>query len=339
MNSSQRDELTILSNWPNDAFHFDGALQLHNCSPLCRDPVRALQINTGKFCNQACHHCHVEAGPKRTEIMGAIVAKRAIALLECSPQITCVDITGGAPELNPNFRFLVTEARRLGRHVIDRCNLTVLYEPDMHDLVPFLASHEVEIVASLPCYTAANVDKQRGRGVFDKSIQALQELNSVGYGLPGSKLQLNLVFNPTAATLPPEQGQLQGEYKRQLREQFRIDFHNLFTITNMPIRRFADFLRQNNQHAEYMSLLVAHFNPLVVERLMCRSLISVGWDGKLYDCDFNQMLELGLGTFGSPKTVWELDSFDSLTGSLIATGSHCFGCTAGNGSGCGGALG
>ncbi|MBA3914419.1 MAG: arsenosugar biosynthesis radical SAM protein ArsS [Acidobacteriales bacterium] len=339
MNTSGRDQLNVLNGLPKGAFRFEDTLQFHGCAPLRRETVRTFQINVGKLCNQACHHCHVEAGPKRTEIMETDVAEKTIALLKFSPQITCVDITGGAPELNRNFRYLVEEARRLDRHVIDRCNLTVLYEPDMHDLVSFLASHEVAIVASLPCYTAANVDKQRGRGVFDKSIRALQELNAIGYGLPRSTLQLNLVYNPTGATLPPQQKKLESDYKQQLREHFGIEFHNLFTITNMPIRRFADFLWQNGQHEEYMSLLVNHFNPLIVESLMCRSLISVGWDGKLYDCDFNQMLDLGLGTVTSPKTIWELESFESLAGLEIATGSHCFGCTAGSGSGCGGALG
>src|SRR5689334_2001778 len=273
------------------SFNFDKTLLAHGVGPLLRDAVTTLQIHVGKLCNQACQHCHVDAGPKRTESMSQQIAERVLHILSASPTITTVDITGGAPELNPNFRRLVTRSRELGRDVIDRCNLTVLFEPGMEDLADFLAWNEVQIIASLPCYTAVNVDVQRGRGVFDKSIRALQELNKLGYGMPDSALKLNLVYNPLGATLPPDQSRLEADYKLHLREQFGIEFHRLFTITNMPIKRFADYLHRTGQQAEYMTLLVEHFNPATVSQLMCRSLVSVGWNGALYDCDFNQMLE------------------------------------------------
>lgn len=318
------------------ALSFQQTLLTRGCGPLIREEITTLQINLGKLCNQACQHCHVEAGPKRTESMPRQIAERLLQMLRVSPNITTVDITGGAPELNPNFRRLVTGSRELGRQVIDRCNLTVLFEPEMQDLVDFLARNQVEIIASLPCYTAENVDAQRGRGVFDKSIRALRLLNECGFGLPHSPLKLSLVYNPLGATLPPDQSRLEEDYKRQLRQQFGIEFHRLFTLTNMPIKRFADFLDRSGKRAEYMALLIEHFNPATVPGLMCRSLVSVGWDGALYDCDFNQMLELGMG--GRRLTVWDFENFGGLAGRHIATAAHCFGCTAGAGSSCGGAL-
>jgi radical SAM/Cys-rich protein len=323
------------------SFNFDKTLLAHGVGPLLRDAVTTLQINVGKLCNQACQHCHVDAGPKRTESMSEEVAERVLQILSASPTITTVDITGGAPELNPNFRRLVTRSRELGRDVIDRCNLTVLFEPGMEDLADFLARNQVETIASLPCYTAANVDAQRGRGVFDKSIQGLQRLNKLGYGMPGSALKLNLVYNPLGASLPPDQSRLQADYKVRLREQFGIEFHRLLTLTNMPIKRFADYLHRTGQQAEYMTLLVEHFNPATVSQLMCRSLVSVGWDGALYDCDFNQMLEIGMlqiGRDGRRLNIWDVDSFSDFAGQHVATSTHCFGCTAGAGSSCGGAL-
>lgn len=315
---------------------FEDVLFQNGFGPLLREETTTLQVNVGKRCNQACHHCHVDAGPKRTEMMPRYVAERLLNILSNSPSVQTMDITGGAPELNPNFRFLVAESRRLGRHVIDRCNLTILFEPGMEDLADFLAGNGVEIIASLPCYTAANVDKQRGRGVFEKSIDALRQLNRLGYGLPNSPLVLNLVYNPLGVSLPPPQDRLEADYKRELRSQFGIEFHHLYTLTNMPIQRFAAFLEQNGKYAEYMGLLVNHFNPGTVSALMCRSLVSVGWNGQLYDCDFNQMLEIGLGA--GPQTIWDIDSVSDLSGQRISTGSHCFGCTAGAGSSCGGAL-
>jgi radical SAM/Cys-rich protein len=335
----QKTVLPILQSERLCGPDFEQALNEYGWERLAREEVKTLQINVGKFCNQACHHCHVEAGPKRTEIMPPEVAQRIVSMLAASPSITTVDITGGAPELNPNFHWIVAEARKLGRHIIDRCNLTVLFEPGKEHLAEFLADNEVEVIASLPCYTAANVDQQRGRGVFEKSIHALQILNEMGYGLPGSKLILNLVYNPLGASLPPPQEQLEANYKKQLQEQFGIRFHHLYTLTNMPIRRFAAYLNQNNMLEPYMSLLVNHFNPATIGQLMCRSLVSVSWDGKLYDCDFNQMLDIGMdGPGGDSPTIWDLDSFSGLTGMRIATGSHCFGCTAGTGSSCTGSL-
>jgi radical SAM/Cys-rich protein len=315
---------------------FDEVLINSGCRPLQREETVTLQINIGKRCNQACHHCHVDAGPKRTEMMPRPVADRVLEVLSNSPSIQTVDITGGAPELNANFRYLVTESRRARRHVIDRCNLTVLFQPGIENLAEFLAENEVEIVASLPCYTAANVDKQRGLGVFDKSIEALRNLNGIGYGLPGSPLLLNLVYNPLGASLPSPQERLEADYKVQLRDHFGIEFHHLYTLTNMPIQRFAAQLERDGNHDQYMSLLVNHFNAATVPGLMCRSLVSVGWDGHLYDCDFNQMLEIGLGA--GPQTIWDIESLENLAGRPISTANHCFGCTAGAGSSCGGAL-
>jgi radical SAM/Cys-rich protein len=336
MATEVRPLLPIFEGRAKSAPVFKDLLIQNGLGPLRREEVTTLQVNVGKRCNQACHHCHVNAGPKRTEMMPRAVAERVLTILENSPSVQIVDLTGGAPELNPNFRFLVNESRRLGRHVIDRCNLTVLYEPGMENLAKFLAENEVEIIASLPCYTASNVDKQRGRGVFEKSIEALRDLNRLGYGLANSPLSLNLVYNPLGAALPPPQERLEADYKCELRTQFGIEFHRLYTLTNMPIQRFAVFLEQSGRHAEYMNLLVNHFNPGTVSGLMCRSLVSVGWDGRLYDCDFNQMLEIGLGA--RPQDVWDIDSLSDLGGRRISTSSHCFGCTAGAGSSCGGTL-
>jgi len=302
--------------------------------------VRALQINVGKLCNQACHHCHVEAGPRRTEVMTRAVAERAVELLRRSPGVEVVDLTGGAPELNPSFGFLVREARRLGKHVIDRCNLTVLFEPGQEDLAGFLAEEEVHVIASLPCYLAENVDAQRGRGVFDRSMEALSRLNALGYGKQGSPLELDLVYNPLGPSLPPPQEGLEARYKVELRRRFGIEFNRLLTITNMPIRRFADALARAGQSEAYMSLLVNHFNPDTVPSLMCRSLLSVGYDGQLYDCDFNQMLEIPIGAAAAGvRTIWDLEELSALEGRRVATAAHCFGCTAGAGSSCSGALG
>ncbi len=317
---------------------FENALAAHAVGPLVRGPTTTLQVNVGKRCNQACHHCHVEAGPKRTEVMGAAVAGRVIEILAATPSIEVVDVTGGAPELCPHFRWLVSEACGLGRRVIDRCNLTILLEPGMEDLADFLAAHRVEVVASLPCYGPENVDAQRGHGVFATSIAALRRLNHLGYG---TELRLDLVYNPVGAFLPPPQEVLEARYRDELRDRYGIEFHRLLTLTNMPINRFAASLARQGRYAAYMSLLVNHFNPATVAALMCRSLVSVGFDGHLYDCDFNQMLDLpfGAGRGIEFRTVWETNSLDGLAGHPITTGGHCFGCTAGAGSSCGGALG
>jgi radical SAM/Cys-rich protein len=318
---------------------FAAELRARGLGDLRRGRVTTLQVNVGRLCNLACHHCHVEAGPKRTEVMTAEVAERLLELLAASPEVELLDLTGGAPEMNEHFRFLVTGARRLGRRVIDRCNLTILLEPGYEDLAEFLAAEQVEVVASLPCYTLNNVDAQRGRGVFDGSIEALRRLNELGYGQLGSGLRLDLVYNPLGPSLPPDQSQLELDYKRELSEHFGIEFHHLLTITNMPIRRFAEQLARLGRREAYQALLVNHFNPATVPGLMCRSQVSVDWAGDLYDCDFNLMLGIGLPSDEAEprRTIWDIATLD-LEGSAIATASHCFGCTAGAGSSCSGSL-
>ncbi|MEZ4751206.1 MAG: arsenosugar biosynthesis radical SAM protein ArsS [Bdellovibrionota bacterium] len=310
---------------------FSGLLHENGLS-LKRRHLSTLQVNMGKLCNQACQHCHVEAGPKRTENMELATVEACLNLAR-SAKVQWVDITGGAPEMNPHFRYFVSELRKLGVQVIDRCNLTVLWEPGQEDTAEFLAQHQVRVVASLPCYSEANVRKQRGSGVFDKSIRALQRLNELGYGR--GSLSLDLVYNPVGAFLPPDQSSLEATYKERLQKDFGIEFNHLFTLTNMPIKRFAEALQREGKYDEYLELLAKAFNPASVEGLMCRDLISVGYDGKLYDCDFNQMLEipLGEGTRGLETLI-----ADRLENAPIATGPHCFGCTAGSGSSCTGAL-
>ena len=306
---------------------------------LRRRGIDIVQINVGKLCNQACVHCHVDAGPKRPERMDRWTAELALEFVRAAEART-VDITGGAPELNPSFRFLIAEARRNGRHVMDRCNLTVLFEPGQEDLVEFLAGMQVEIVASLPCYSQDNVDKQRGQGVYEKSIRALQQLNSVGYGQEGSGLILNLVYNPVGAFLPPPQEKLEADYKRELSERFGLTFNHLYTLTNMPIARFAHLLQREKNFGAYLELLATAFNPSTLDGLMCRHLVSISWDGFLYDCDFNQMLDLRLGD-GRPLRLGEWPAptlADLLVHRDIRVGPHCYGCTAGAGSSCGGAL-
>jgi radical SAM/Cys-rich protein len=314
---------------------FTATLASHGLRALSRKSPATIQVNVGKWCNQACHHCHVDAGPRRTERMTRETAERMIEVLAASHRVETFDITGGAPELNSNFAMLVERARALGRKVIVRCNLTVTLEPGMEWLVEFYRRSGVELVCSLPCYTAENTDRQRGAGVFDKSIVALRNLNAAGFGR--GTLRLDLVYNPIGSSLPPPQAELEAQYRDQLDRNFGIVFDRLLTITNMPIARFANQLSIAGNHAAYMSLLVNHFNPATVDALMCRDLVSVGWDGRLYDCDFNQMLEISLGATAT-STIWDLDDVGELAGARIATGSHCFGCTAGAGSSCGGAI-
>src|SRR5579863_145104 len=316
--------------------HFDATLARHGIRALSRKSPTTIQVNVGKLCNQACHHCHVDAGPRRTERMTRATAERVIDVLAASPRVETLDITGGAPELNPNFAMLVERARALGRRVIVRCNLTVTLEPGMEWLVEFYRRATVELVCSLPCYTAENTDRQRGAGVFDKSITALRNLNAAGFGR--GELRLDLVYNPIGASLPPAQAELEEQYRDELGRNFGIVFDRLLTITNMPIARFANQLSATGNHSAYMSLLVNHFNPATVDALMCRDLVSIGWDGRLYDCDFNQMLNIPLGA-KAVSTIWEVEDVGELAGASIATGSHCFGCTAGAGSSCGGAIG
>ena len=320
---------------PSGPPSFATKLAQHQLAPLRRQVMDTVQVNVGKRCNQACHHCHVEAGPKRTEVMTQPTAERILRLLERSRTVGTLDITGGAPELNPHFQMLVVEGRKLGLRVIDRCNLTILTEPGFEELGSFLAQHGVEIIASLPCYTEENVDRQRGRGAFGRSIKALRQLNRLGYGDCTGNLVLHLAYNPLGPSLPPAQMPLEADYKRHLRTSFGIEFNHLLTITNMPIKRFSEQLIHLGQYESYQRLLIEHFNPETVSQLMCRAQINIGWDGKLYDCDFNQMLELPVA---DARTVWDIENFDELTSQRIVTGQHCFGCTAGAGSSCGGAI-
>ncbi|MBP0049072.1 arsenosugar biosynthesis radical SAM protein ArsS [Marinobacterium sp. AK62] len=310
-------------------------LEVTDFPSLQRAQTQTLQVNLGYRCNQTCVHCHVNAGPNRTEMMDD-------ALIDLIPQVLkardigTLDLTGGAPELHPRFRDLVREARALGVNVIDRCNLTILFEDDQEGLAEFLAEQQVEVVASLPCYSVENVDKQRGKGVFDLSIAGLQKLNALGYGQPDSNLTLNLVYNPQGPSLPPPQQALEADYRRELEEHFGIQFSQLFTITNMPIKRFGSMLVSKGQFAPYMQLLKDNFSEANLDNLMCRSTISVDWQGRLYDCDFNQQLELAVP--GQTRTLKDLLEAD-LDGHSICTADHCYGCTAGQGSSCGGALG
>ncbi len=295
-----------------------------------------LQVNVGKLCNLICVHCHVNAGPKRKEIMTRETVDQIIDWL-AKTEIPTVDLTGGAPEMIPDFRYFIERVRTLEspRHVIDRCNLTILLDPGYEELPEFLAKHKVEIIASMPCYTPENVNMQRGEGVFDGSIAALQRLNSLGYGVE-PELPLHLVYNPVGAFLPGQQTELESDYKRELKGHFGIVFNKLYSITNLPIGRFAAYLRHNHKLEEYMELLISAFNPATVDGLMCRNTLSVGWRGEVYDCDFNQQLDMQWGN-GQALFLWDLDP-DAIDNREIMTGDHCFGCTAGAGSSCGGAI-
>lgn len=330
---------SVVRSATSNSLDFDVELKRRGLAPLVRREPTTVQINVGRLCNQACHHCHVDAGPKRTERMARPVAERVIDILRRDPSLGTVDITGGAPELNENFRFLVENARSLGRRVIVRCNLTVMLVEGMEYLAGFYRDNRVELVCSMPCYGRENVDRQRGSGVFTKSVEALRILNELGYGRPGSGLRLDLVYNPVGAFLPPQQKHLEASYREELGRSFGIVFDHLLTITNMPINRFARQLELEGKESEYMSLLVNHFNPATVQDLMCRDLVSVGYDGTLYDCDFNQMAGMPIrDDAGRALTLWDVDDFRGFAGRSIATASHCFGCTAGAGSSCGGAL-
>jgi radical SAM/Cys-rich protein len=313
---------------------FDAALERAGLAPLRRDSAGTLQLNLTRRCNLACHHCHVESSPARREAMDGATVDRVLALLEASPRVGCVDLTGGAPELHPQFRRIVARARALGRDVIDRCNLTIFFEPGFSDLPSFLAGSGVRVIASLPCYSRENVDRQRGRGVFEASLEALRQLNALGYG-KGSGLGLDLVFNPQGPALPGPQAELERDYRREL-AALGIGFDRLLALTNMPIARFARELERAGRTAAYMSLLVNHFNPDTAAHVMCRSLVSVDHAGELFDCDFNQALAIPLG--GRRRSVWDVETLDELVDLPIATAAHCFGCTAGAGSSCGGAL-
>jgi len=313
-------------------------LEISDFPAIQRARLEILQANLGYLCNQQCVHCHVNAGPRRTEIMSRETIEAVLDFLKQSTVHT-LDLTGGAPEMNPLFRELVTKAGNMGIHVIDRCNLTILEEPGQTDLAEFLAVNEVEIVASLPCYLEENVNKQRGKGVFATSIRALQKLNRMGYGLEGSGLVLNLVYNPQGAVLPPPQRGLEKDYKEHLWNHYQIAFNQLFTITNMPIQRFGSMLISQGKFTEYMNLLRAAYQAQNLADVMCRHLISIDWQGFVYDCDFNQMLDLPLKQGGKAHThIQELAGGQNLEGLPIRVKDHCYGCTAGQGSSCGGAL-
>ena len=314
---------------------FEDALSGVGLSPLRGTGVEVMQINVGKLCNQTCKHCHVDAGPDRREVMTRETAELCINALRRSA-IHTLDITGGAPELNPNFRWLVEEARGLARHVIDRCNLTVLTLASQSDLPSFLADHRVEVVASLPYFLEQQTDAQRGSGVFAKSIEGIRKLNALGYGQPESGLNLHLVYNPVGAFLPPSQASAEGEFKRELSRRNGVDFNSLYTITNMPISRYLEFLLRSGNYQRYMHRLADAFNAGAAARVMCRGMISIGWDGTLYDCDFNQMLDMRVES-SAPQHIRDFD-VAKLAAREIVTAQHCYGCTAGAGSSCGGAI-
>ncbi len=315
---------------------FQQKLEEANLYPLKPTEVEIFQVNVGKMCNQVCKHCHVDAGPDRKEIMTRETMQQCLDALIDNTSLKTVDLTGGAPEMNPDFRWFVEEITKLQRHVIVRCNLTIiLANKKYHDLPEFFAHHGVEVVSSLPFYTQDRTDRQRGDGVFEDSIKALQMLNEVGYGIEGSGLILNLVYNPAGAFLPPAQDILEKEFKNALMKDFGIQFNSLFAITNLPISRYLDYLLQSGNYEKYMEKLVNAFNPVAASNVMCRNTISIGWDGFLYDCDFNQMLDLKVATSAKHISAFNRDELNKRP---IIIGQHCYGCTAGAGSSCGGAV-
>lgn len=312
-------------------------LQHTDFPAIRRRPLDTLQMNLGYLCNLSCVHCHVAAGPNRRELMTRETIDTALAFMR-RQSIRTLDVTGGSPEMNPHFCDLVTAARELGVHIIDRCNPTILEEPGYEWAAPFLADNQVEVIASLPCYTADNVNKQRGKGVFDTSIRALRHLNELGYGRPGTGLALNLVYSPLGPTLPPSQQTLQAEYEQHLGDEFGVVFNELFTITNMPIKRFGSTLVSKGQFTEYMDLLKSAYRADNLGSVMCRDLISVDWRGYVYDCDFNQMLGIPLGAADHARSHLQ-DLLDTdFADQPISVADHCYGCTAGQGSSCSGAL-
>lgn len=302
--------------------------------PLMTTTISIFQINVGKMCNQVCRHCHVDAGPDRKEIMTRATMQECLEVLDKNTQLTTIDLTGGAPEMNPDFRWFVEQLSARGRKIIVRCNLTIIRaNKKYYDLPSFFKQHHIEVVSSLPSYTQDRTDRQRGDGVFEDSIKALNMLNEVGYGKEGTGLTLNLVYNPAGAFLPPSQDGLEKEFKAALKKDFNIEFNNLFAITNLPISRYLDYLLETGNYEKYMGKLIAAFNPGAAAGVMCRNTISIGWDGFLYDCDFNQMLDLKVNSSGKHISEFNLEA---LTSRPIIVGQHCYGCTAGAGSSCGG---
>lgn len=339
--SDTREQIDILEHGYNhgDDFKlvpFQQNLENSGLYPLTPTILEVFQINIGKMCNQVCRHCHVDAGPDRKEIMTRDTMQACLDILALTPSFRTVDLTGGAPELNPDFRWFVGEIKKLDRHIIVRCNLTIiLSNKKFYDLPDFFKQHRIELVSSLPFYSKDRTDRQRGDGVFEDSIKVLQMLNAVGYGLEGSDLILNLVYNPAGAFLPPGQAGLEKDFKSALKKDFNISFHSLFAITNLPISRFLDYLLQSGNYEKYMEKLVSSYNPVAAANVMCRNMLSISWDGFIYDCDFNQMLDLKVDCMSK-----HISQFNHavLTTRNIVVNQHCYGCTAGAGSSCGGAM-
>ncbi len=333
------EQLKILEHGRSRDFNlipFQEKLKENGLYPLKPTGIEIFQVNMGKMCNQVCQHCHVDAGPDRKEIMTKETMQQCIDVLKNNPSLKTVDLTGGAPEMNPEFRWFVEEIKKLDKHVMVRCNLTIiLANKKYNDLPEFYKQNNIEVVSSLPFYTKERTDRQRGNGVFEQSIKALQMLNAVGYGKEGSNLILNLVYNPAGAFLPPLQSSLENEYKHDLMEKFGIEFNHLFAITNLPISRFLNYLLKSGNYEKYMEKLIDAYNPAAAANVMCRNTISIGWDGYLYDCDFNQMLELKVNV--SSKHISQFN-METLNNRNIITGQHCYGCTAGSGSSCGGSV-
>ncbi len=333
------EQIDILEHGTTDEYAlipFQQKLTESNLFPLVTTSISIFQINVGKMCNQVCKHCHVDAGPDRKEIMTKETMQQCIDVLAANDNLQIVDLTGGAPEMNPNFRWFVEEIKKLGRHIIVRCNLTIIRaNKKYYDLPEFYKLHKIEVVSSLPFYSKDRTDKQRGDGVFEDSIAALKMLNGVGYGIEGSNLKLNLVYNPAGAFLPPSQEALEKEFKTALQKDFGISFHELYAITNLPISRFLDYLLQSGNYEKYMEKLLAAYNPVAAQNVMCRTTISIGWDGYLYDCDFNQMLEMKVDC--DSKHISNYNN-TTLQKRHIIVNQHCYGCTAGAGSSCGGTL-
>lgn len=334
--STPEEQIKILSkNEEINIPSFESKIQDMGMKNLKPVGIDIFQVNVGKMCNQVCKHCHVDAGPDRKEIMTRDTMQQILDAMDGMP-VKTVDLTGGAPEMNPDFRWFVEELSKKGAEIIVRCNLTIiLANPKYHDLPEFFKKHKVNVVSSLPSFTARRTDAQRGDGVFNKSIEALKMLNAVGYGKEGTGLQLDLVYNPSGAYLPDDQSILESEFKGRLKDGFDIEFNNLYSITNLPVSRFLDYLLNSGNYEDYMSELANAFNPIAAEGVMCRNMVSIGWDGYLYDCDFNQMLDLKLN-HGAPNHIKDFDWQKVLNREIIIN-QHCFGCTAGAGSSCGGA--
>jgi radical SAM/Cys-rich protein len=337
--AGSREQIEILEHGRSGDYAlvpFQQQLEENGLFPLRATGVEIFQVNVGKMCNQVCKHCHVDAGPDRKEIMTTETMEHCLQALRNNPSLRTVDLTGGAPEMNPHFRWFVEEIKKLDRHVIVRCNLTIIRaNKKYYDLPQFYKQHRIEVVSSLPFYTQDRTDRQRGDGVFEDSIAALQMLNEAGYGLPGTGLTLNLVYNPAGAFMPPAQDSLEREYKNALMDRYGISFNNLFAITNLPISRYLDYLLQSGNYEKYMEKLVNAFNPVAAANVMCRNTISISWDGYLYDCDFNQMLDLKVDCASKHIAQFNKDALDNRS---VVVNQHCYGCTAGSGSSCGGAV-